>query len=175
MKERWIPKCQLKVEYPVEVVDKEGKKNVNFECLRGDEHKSYSNAIECGIDYWRRSIRRQTAYLLKKWMEWIYSEYIFRLLIFVFEKWRVRRLLVAAIFEWEYFWWCCTHGWPHCEINALRSYDVRYIWNKYLIFFIFFIYTVWVNCFRWYFRFLSGNTNTSHKISLIPFKRWACK
>ena len=26
--------------YLVEVVEKEGKKNVNFECLRGDEHKS---------------------------------------------------------------------------------------------------------------------------------------
>ena len=45
-----IPRCQ--VVYQVEVVDKEEKKNVNFECLRGDEHKSYnSNAIECGIDY----------------------------------------------------------------------------------------------------------------------------
>ena len=42
---------QCQVEYQIGAVDMEEKKTVNFECLRADEHKSYSNAIECGIDY----------------------------------------------------------------------------------------------------------------------------
>ena len=35
--------------YQVEVVDKEGVKNVNSECLRGDERRSYSRVLsrEC--------------------------------------------------------------------------------------------------------------------------------
>ena len=53
----------------------------------------------------------------------------------LFERWRGWRLLVSAIPEWEYFWWWCTHGWPHCEI--MHCVQIRYIWNKYLIFFIF--------------------------------------
>ena len=39
------------VNWNIGVVDIEEKKNVNFECMRVGEHKSYGNAIECGIDY----------------------------------------------------------------------------------------------------------------------------
>ena len=53
----------------------------------------------------------------------------------LFERWRGCRLLVSAIPEWEYFWRWCTHGWPHCEI--MHCVQIRYIWIKYLIFFIF--------------------------------------
>ena len=39
--------CQ--VAYPLEVINEEGRRNVNFECLRGDERRSYSRVLmrEC--------------------------------------------------------------------------------------------------------------------------------
>ena len=35
--------------YPLEVINEEGRRNVNFECLRGDERRSYSRVLsrEC--------------------------------------------------------------------------------------------------------------------------------
>ena len=42
---------QSQVDNQIGPLDMEEKKNVNFECMRVGEHKRYSNAIECGIDY----------------------------------------------------------------------------------------------------------------------------
>ena len=36
---------QCQVAYPLEVINEEGRRNVNFECLRCDERRSYSRAL----------------------------------------------------------------------------------------------------------------------------------